>query len=157
MLAPWRKSNDKPRQRIKKQRCYFAYKGPCSLSYGFPSSHVQMWELCNKSFFLQSSRYVSNEQSCLKTTGLYDDLLLLSSLFHFFYFIFSAPISFSLCSPISPLVFNILSQLFIKCSRKTIVYIYMYDIYFIKHMNFCLTKKIMTSWFHLVDLVWIKC
>ena len=42
--------------------------------------------------FLQSSRYVSNEQSCLKTTGLYDDLL--SSLFHFFYFIFSAPISF---------------------------------------------------------------
>ena len=53
-------------------------------------------------FFLQSSRYVSNEQSCLKTTGLYDDLLLLSSLFHFFYFIFSAPISFSLCSPISP-------------------------------------------------------
>ena len=33
---------------------------------------------------LQSSRCVSNEQSCLKTTGLYDDLLLLSSLFHFY-------------------------------------------------------------------------
>ena len=33
-------------------------------------------------FFLQSSRYVSNEQPCLKTTGLCDDLLLLSSLFH---------------------------------------------------------------------------
>ena len=28
--------------------------------------------------------------------------LLLSSLFHFFYYIFSAPISFSLCSPTSP-------------------------------------------------------
>ena len=42
-------------------------------------------------FFLQSSRYVSNEQPCLKTTGLYEDLLLLSSLFHFFYFIFSLP------------------------------------------------------------------
>ena len=42
-------------------------------------------------FLVQSSRYVSNEQSYLKTTGLYDDLLLLSSLFHFFYFIFSAP------------------------------------------------------------------
>ena len=27
-------------------------------------------------FFLQSSRYISNEQSRLKTTGLYDDLLL---------------------------------------------------------------------------------
>ena len=47
-------------------------------------------------FLLQSSRYVSNEQSCLKTTGLYDHLLPLSSLFHFFYFIFSALISFSL-------------------------------------------------------------
>ena len=45
-------------------------------------------------FFLQSSRYVSIEQSCSKTTGLYDDLLLLSSLFHFFYFIFRASISF---------------------------------------------------------------
>ena len=136
MLAPWRKSNDKPRQRIKKQRCYFAYKGPCSLSYGFPSSHVQMWELCNKSFFLQSSRYVSNEQSCLKTTGLYDDLLLLSSLFHIFYFIFSVPISFSLCSPISPSLFffDVLSQAFIKCSKKAFVYIdiNMYNIYFIK-------------------------
>ena len=28
MLAPWKKSNDKPRQRIKKQRHYFTYKGP---------------------------------------------------------------------------------------------------------------------------------
>ena len=51
--------------------------------------------------FCQGFRYVSNEQSCLKTTGLYEDILLLSSLFHFFYFIFSAPISFSLCFPIS--------------------------------------------------------
>ena len=30
-------------------------------------------------FFLQSSRYVSNEQTCLKTTGLYEDLLPLPS------------------------------------------------------------------------------
>ena len=52
-------------------------------------------------FFLQSSRYVSNEQPCLKTTGLYDNLLLLSSLFHFFYIVFSAPISFSLFSNFS--------------------------------------------------------
>ena len=45
-------------------------------------------------FFLQSCRYVSNfkhEQSCLKATGLYDDLLFLSSLLHIFYFIFNAP------------------------------------------------------------------
>ena len=28
MLAPWKKSYDKPRQCIKKQRCHFADKGP---------------------------------------------------------------------------------------------------------------------------------
>ena len=39
------KSYDKPRQCIKKQRRYFAYKGPSSQSYGFSSSHVWMWEL----------------------------------------------------------------------------------------------------------------
>ena len=53
-------------------------------------------------FFCQSSRYVSNKQPCLKATGLYENLLLLYSLFHFFYFLFSAPISFSLCFPVSP-------------------------------------------------------
>ena len=34
-----------PRQYIKKQRHYFANKGPSSQSYGFPSSHVWMWDL----------------------------------------------------------------------------------------------------------------
>ena len=34
-----------PRQHIKKQRHYFANKGPSSQSYGFSSSHVWMWEL----------------------------------------------------------------------------------------------------------------
>ena len=43
-----RKSYDKPRQHIKKQRHCFADKGPSSQSYGFSSSHVQMWELDNK-------------------------------------------------------------------------------------------------------------
>ena len=45
LLAPWKKSYDQPRQRIKKQRHYFANKGPSSQSYGFSSSHVWMWEL----------------------------------------------------------------------------------------------------------------
>ena len=40
-----RKSYDKPRQHIKKQRHYFANKGPSSQSYGFSSSHVWMSEL----------------------------------------------------------------------------------------------------------------
>ena len=33
------------RQHIKKQRRYFANKGPSSQSYGFPRSHVWRWEL----------------------------------------------------------------------------------------------------------------
>ena len=33
------------RQHIKKQRHYFANKGPSSHGYGFSSSHVWMWEL----------------------------------------------------------------------------------------------------------------
>ena len=41
-LAPWKKSYDQPRQYIKKQRHYFANKGPSSQSYGFSSSHVWM-------------------------------------------------------------------------------------------------------------------
>ena len=39
------KAMDKPREHIKKQRHYFADKGPSSQSYGFSSSQVWMWEL----------------------------------------------------------------------------------------------------------------
>ena len=41
-LAPWKKSYDQPRQHTKKQRHYFANKGPSSQGYGFPSGHVWM-------------------------------------------------------------------------------------------------------------------
>ena len=44
-LTPWQESYDQPRQHIKKQRHYFANKGPSSQGYGFSSSHVWMWEL----------------------------------------------------------------------------------------------------------------
>ena len=44
-LAPWKKSNDQPRQSIKKQRHYFANKVLSRQSYGFSSGHVWMWEL----------------------------------------------------------------------------------------------------------------
>ena len=37
-----------PGQYVKKQRHYFANKGPSSQSYGFSSSHVWMWELNHK-------------------------------------------------------------------------------------------------------------
>ena len=39
---PWKKSYNQPRQHIRKQRLYFANKGPSSQSYGFSSSHVWM-------------------------------------------------------------------------------------------------------------------
>ena len=48
MLPPWKETYDKPRQCIKKQRHYFANKGPYSESYGFTSSHAWMWELDHK-------------------------------------------------------------------------------------------------------------
>ena len=45
MIAPWKKSYDKPRQCIIKQRQLFANKGPYSQNYEFSSSQVRMWEL----------------------------------------------------------------------------------------------------------------
>ena len=48
MLASWKKSYDKTRQFIKKQRHHFANKGLFSESYGFSSSQVEMWQLDHK-------------------------------------------------------------------------------------------------------------
>ena len=45
MLTPWKESYDQPRKHIKKQRHYFANKGPSSEGHGFSSGHVRMWEL----------------------------------------------------------------------------------------------------------------
>ena len=55
MLTPWKESYDQPRQHIKKQRHYFANKGPSSQGYGFSSGHVCMWELdCEESWALKN-------------------------------------------------------------------------------------------------------
>ena len=48
MLAPWKKSYNKPKQSIKKQKHHFADKGLYNQSYDFSSSHVWMWELDHK-------------------------------------------------------------------------------------------------------------
>ena len=48
ILALWKKSYDKPRQCIKKQRHYFADKYPSSQNYDFSSGHLGMWELDHK-------------------------------------------------------------------------------------------------------------
>ena len=45
MHSPWKKSSDKPRQCVKKQRHYFANKVLSNQSYGFSNRHVWMWEL----------------------------------------------------------------------------------------------------------------
>ena len=42
MLTPWKESYDQPGQHIKKQRHYFANKGPSSQGYGFSSCHIWM-------------------------------------------------------------------------------------------------------------------
>ena len=38
----WKESYDQPRQHIKRQRHYFANKGPSTQGYGFSSDHVWM-------------------------------------------------------------------------------------------------------------------
>ena len=43
-LTPWKKSYDQPRQHIKKQRHYFANKGPSSQSYGCESWTIKKTE-----------------------------------------------------------------------------------------------------------------
>ena len=43
-----KKNYDKVRQHIKKQRHYFANKGPSSQGFGFSSGHVWMWDLDHK-------------------------------------------------------------------------------------------------------------
>ena len=44
-LRPWKKSYEKRRQHIKKQRHYFVNYSPSSQDYGFSSSHIWMSEL----------------------------------------------------------------------------------------------------------------
>ena len=56
MFAPWKKSYDQLRQHIKKQRHYFANKGPSSQSYGFSISHIWMWELDYKESWALENR-----------------------------------------------------------------------------------------------------
>ena len=48
MLAPWKKSYDQSGQHIKKQRHYFANKGPSIQWHGFSGRHEWMWELDHK-------------------------------------------------------------------------------------------------------------
>ena len=63
MLAPWKKSYNKPRQHIKKQRYHFANKGPYGQNYGSSNSQVLMWELDRKQGWM-------TKNSCFQTVVL---------------------------------------------------------------------------------------
>ena len=55
MFVPWKKSYERSKQHIEKQRHYFANKDPSNQSYGFSSSHIWMWELdCKESWTLKN-------------------------------------------------------------------------------------------------------
>ena len=56
MIAPWKESYDQPGEHIKKQRRYFANKGPSSPGYGFSGGHVWMWELDYKESWALNNR-----------------------------------------------------------------------------------------------------
>ena len=51
----WLKQLSSSRQHIKKQKHYFANKGPSSQGYGFSISHVWMWELDYKESLAQKN------------------------------------------------------------------------------------------------------
>ena len=75
--------------------------------------------------FFSKALDVYNEQPCLETTGLCEDLFLFSSLFHFFYFIFSRPTSFSLFSNFSvSSFFNIFFLKPLSSIVEKLVYMY---------------------------------
>ena len=60
MPASWKKSYNKPRQHIKKQRGYFTNKDSYSQSYDFVFSHsyVWMWELEHKEGWVQKNWWI---------------------------------------------------------------------------------------------------
>ena len=56
-LAPWKKSYEQLRQHSRTWRHYFANKDLSSQSYGFPSSHIWVWELDYKESWVPKNWY----------------------------------------------------------------------------------------------------
>ena len=67
MLATWKKSYDQPRQYIKKQRHYFAYKGPYKSKLGFFSSHLWTGELDHKESWVPKKKAENSWTVMLET------------------------------------------------------------------------------------------
>ena len=114
------------------------------------------------------------KQGCSLETYL--ELWRKKAVFHIYlvslYFIFSAPISFSLCFPVYLTLFfffDVISQVFTKYSRKDFVYTYinsMHDIYILekkkiyrklmKNMNSHFTQMAFNTISHIVIKMWNK-
>ena len=77
IFAAWKKTYDQLRQHIKKQRHYFANKGPSNQSYGFSSSHVWMWQLEHKESWVPKNwgfwTMMLNSQDSWEFLGLQGD------------------------------------------------------------------------------------
>ena len=73
MFAPWKENCDKPRQCIEQQKHHFAKKGLYSQSYGFSSSHEQIWEFYHK-------KRLSGKQLMLLNCGAGEDSWVLTGL-----------------------------------------------------------------------------
>ena len=75
MLTPWKESYDQPRQHIKKQRHYFANKGPSSQGYGFSCGHVWIWELDYKKKLSNELMFLNSGvgEDSLESLGLQGD------------------------------------------------------------------------------------
>ena len=74
MLAPWKKGYDKPKQCIKKQRHYFANKGPSSQSYGLSSHPISKnsltLEVSEKIQLIMNSWIVDSLEKTLMLGGI---------------------------------------------------------------------------------------
>ena len=75
-LRPWslktvasHKPNDKPRQRVEKQRCCAASRGPCSQGCGLPSGHARLWKLDGYTQKNETEKLLHNSQK-LTQNGL---------------------------------------------------------------------------------------
>ena len=74
-LVLWKKSYEKPRQHIKKQRHHFADKGPYSQSYSFSSSQVWMWGLDQKEGWAPKNWRFDYTDLCLQVISLLFNML----------------------------------------------------------------------------------
>lgn len=91
-------------------------------------------------FYLQSSRCISNEPPCLKTTGYMMTFYFYLVCFQLFYFMFSGfMFQFHLVYVFQflSIFLDVSSQAFIEHSRKALVYIYIYSLH-----NTCILENI---------------